>query len=122
MKKSLKKCSDFNVMSLIGRQYFNIKLQRSTNVVLILFFLLAQSVTLLHAGVHDFHDHEEYCDTFKSLEKHHYFIGVAAILILPTPPDRAQTAFQLPEITLPTSLSYEARASPVFPPSLISKH
>jgi hypothetical protein len=105
-------------MSRASSQYFYVKAQRSINAVLIVFFLLAQSVTLLHAEIHDFHDHEEYCDTFKSLEKHHYFIGVAAIPICLVLPDRAQTAFHWPKITLHRPDFYEARASPVLIPFL----
>jgi hypothetical protein len=103
-------------MSLVNSHSIFIKQQRSINAVLIVFFLLAESVTLLHAEVHDFHDHEEYCDTFKSLEKHHYFIGVEAIPISLSPPDRIQSTYHLPEITLPGSIFYEARASPLCNP------
>jgi hypothetical protein len=86
------------------------------HAALILLFLLAQTVTLLHAEVHEFHEHEEYCDTFKSLEKHHYFIGVATIHICPTPPNSAQTGFHLAEITFSRPAFYEARAPPDFIP------
>jgi hypothetical protein len=88
------------------------------NAVLILLFLLAQSVTLLHAEVHGFHDHKEYCDTFKTLEKHHYFIGVSATPICHTPQDSVETVFHLPKISLHSSLFYEARASPALISSL----
>ncbi|MES9852424.1 MAG: hypothetical protein ABW170_11390 [Candidatus Thiodiazotropha sp. L084R] len=104
-------------MSCKNSHYFYSKTLRSMNAALILLFLLAQSATLLHAEVHDFHDHEDYCDTFKSLEKHHYFIGVVAISICPIPPDRADTPFHLPKISLLSSLFYEARASPILIPS-----
>jgi hypothetical protein len=103
-------------MSRASHQYFHIKIHRSINTVLIVFFLLAQSVTLLHAEIHDFHDHEEYCDTFKSLEKHHFFIGVAATPICAIPPNKAQTAFHWPKVPQHKSVFYEARASPALIP------
>ncbi|RLW60642.1 MAG: hypothetical protein B6D75_05115 [gamma proteobacterium symbiont of Stewartia floridana] len=101
-------------MRCINSHYFNCKSQRSINAVLILLFLLAQSATLLHAEVHEFHDHdhEEYCDTFKSLEKHHYYIGVSAIQISHVPQERAETTFHLAKTSLHSSQFYEARASP----------
>ena len=105
-------------MRRTNSHYFYCKSQRSINAVLILLFLLAQSATLLHAEVHDFHDHEEYCDTFKSLEKHHYFIGVAATPISLIPQDRAETTFHLPKTSLHRSQFYEARASPALLSSL----
>jgi hypothetical protein len=92
--------------------YFKAKAQHSINALLILLFLLAQTATLLHAEIHDFHDHEEYCDTFKSLEKHHYFIGSVATPICLIPQHRAKTTFQLPKTSLHSSQFYEARASP----------
>ncbi|MCG8028047.1 MAG: hypothetical protein N0E55_07135 [Candidatus Thiodiazotropha taylori] len=101
-------------MRFTNSHYFYSNSQRSINAVLILLFLLAQSATLLHAEVHEFHDHdhEEYCDTFKSLEKHHYYIGVSAIQISHVPQDRAETTFHLAKTSLHSSQFYEARASP----------
>ncbi|MEJ2619078.1 MAG: hypothetical protein P8163_02205 [Candidatus Thiodiazotropha sp.] len=93
--------------------YSRYKVHRSINTLLILLFLLAQTATLLHAEVHDFHDHEEYCDTFKSLEKYHYFIGVAAAPLCLIPQDRVDITFHLPKTSLLSSQFYEARASPV---------
>lgn len=105
-------------MRCINSHYCNCKSQRSINAVLILLFLLAQSATLLHAEVHDFHDHEEYCDTFKSLEKHHNLIGVSAIQISHVPQDRAETTFHRAKTSLHSSQFYEARASPALISSL----
>jgi hypothetical protein len=92
--------------------YSKAKPQRSSHALMVLLFLLAQTATLLHAEVHDFHDHEEYCDTFQSLEKHHYFIGVAVTPLCLFAQDGVETSFQLPKSSLHRSQFYEARASP----------
>jgi hypothetical protein len=108
-------------MSRINSHYFYSfpATQRSINAALILLFLLAQTATLLHAEVHDFHDHEDYCDTVQSLEKHHYFIGVAATPICLIPQHRAETTLHLTKPSRHSSQFYEARASPA-PPSWLS--
>ena len=44
-------------------------------------FLTAQSAMLLHAEIHDFHEHNEYCDTFENLEKQSIIIDTPSPLI-----------------------------------------
>ena len=47
-------------------------------------FLIAQSATLWHSEIHDYHEHNgqsEYCDTFENLEKQSIIIGATFPLI-----------------------------------------
>ncbi|MEJ2424389.1 MAG: hypothetical protein P8101_07970 [Candidatus Thiodiazotropha sp.] len=92
--------------------YSDAKPQHSIKTILILLFLLAQTASLMHAAVHNFHDPDEYCDTFQSLEKHHYIVGVVATPVCHILLHRAETTFRLPKTSLHSSQFYEARASP----------
>ena len=90
-----------------------IRFQYGISLLLLAFFLTAQTATLWHIEIHDFHDHEEYCETFDNLEKQSVIIDTSSVLIEVIPP-LSECLIIMPCHFVQASVSaYDSRAPPI---------
>lgn len=99
-------------MSWLPLHSSSVLLKRFSPVALLLLFLLAQTVALLHAEVHAFHEHDQACEIFENVEKQPSLIGFEFSF------EKTAQTFPEPLCILPSALrsvlttAFEARAPP----------
>ena len=90
----------------------NFRFRYVMSFMLLAFFLMAQTVTLWHAEIHSFHEHEELCDTFDNLEKQSVILDTSSRHIEVIPP-LSDYLVIFPYHLVQVSISaYDSRAPP----------
>ncbi|TCJ87532.1 hypothetical protein [Cocleimonas flava] len=77
------------------------------------FFLLAQTVTLWHAEIHSFHEHEELCQTFDNLEKQSVIVDTSSTQIEVIPPLGDYLVIFPCHLVQVSISAYDSRAPPI---------
>ena len=91
----------------------NIRFRYHIFLLLLTVFLVAQTATLLHSEIHDFHEHEELCETFDNLEKQSVIIDTSSVFIEVIPPP-SNCLINLACHFVRVSISaYDSRAPPI---------
>lgn len=93
-------------------KFYNVIFRRRMSLSLLVFFLLAQTVTLWHAEIHPFHEHDELCEVFENLEKLPVIIDTAPVLVEATPAAHPPPTFFPRNVVRTLVAVYDARAPP----------
>lgn len=80
---------------------------------LLVLFLMAQTVTLWHAEIHAFHEYDELCETFDSLEKLPVIIDTPSALIKLASPANHSPVFFPRKCVQALIPAYNSRAPPI---------